>query len=91
MDPADEVPTAPQLRKLRVVDLRKKLQKLELTQSGKVLHDTVVYICPVCVCVCVCVCTGNKEDLITRLRQYYLEQVGVLYLERYYSYVYDKF
>ena len=30
-----EVPTATQLRKLRVVDLRKRLQSLELTQSGE--------------------------------------------------------
>ena len=30
-----EVPTAAQLRKLRVVDLRKRLQSLELTQSGE--------------------------------------------------------
>ena len=60
MDPADEVPTAAQLRKLRVVDLRKKLQKLELTQSGKVLCTCYyrygcVYMPCVCVCVCVCV------------------------------------
>ena len=26
-------------------------------------------------------CTGNKEELIGRVRQYYLDQVGVLYLE----------
>ena len=73
MNPADEVPTAAQLRKLRVVDLRKKLQKLWNSRSQvkccvHVITDTVVYIC--LVCVCVCVCTGNKEDLITRLRQY---------------------
>ena len=30
-----EVPTAAELRKLRVVDLRKKLQSLELTQQGE--------------------------------------------------------
>ena len=30
-----EVPTAAELRKLRVVDLRKRLQSLELTQSGE--------------------------------------------------------
>ena len=89
MDPADEVPTAAQLRKLRVVDLRKKLQKLELTQSGKVLC-TCYYRYGCVYMPCVCMCTGNKEDLITRL-QYYLEQVGVLYLERYYFYVYGTF
>ena len=30
-----EIPTAAELRKLRVVDLRKKLQSLELTQQGE--------------------------------------------------------
>ena len=56
MDPADEVPTAAQLCKLRVVDLRKKLQKLELTQSGKVLCTCYYrYGCVYMPCVCVCV------------------------------------
>ena len=34
-----DVPSAAQLRKLRVVDLRKKLQGLELTQSGERLFN----------------------------------------------------
>ena len=33
-----EIPTAAELRKLRVVDLRKKLQSLELTQQGERRH-----------------------------------------------------
>ena len=32
--------------------------------------------------VCMCLTSaGNKEDLISRLRKYYLDQVGALYLE----------
>ena len=93
-----ELPTKAQLRKLRVVSLRNKLQAVGLAQSGgdarfssvstkerfprgwkRLGHESPAKIASPSVSLptpLFFLPAGNKEELIARLRQYNIEQVG---------------